>query len=212
MILLPSRGRPNNLLRFAAAYNQTGATLPVTVLLDDDDVANYDDAWPLLPYSWQIDISPRTYLVPRLNKFFYERPNEPFYAVLADDVVPETRNWDLILMKACMPDMMSYGKEGIDRMESHGVESMPHPFIGGDLVRKWGFIAPPVLNHFYADNWWIDASIHAYMPGVKMTHYHYKNKKAPIDRTYQDRPDPNKDRLAYLEFRKENQHLLMEKT
>lgn len=143
------------------------------------------------------------------NKVFEEFPNEPYYASVADDVIPETMNWDVKLKYACMPDKVAVPNEGIDRSATHGAKHFPtHCFIGGDLVRKWGFIAPPVLDHFYVDNWWHDAGEQVVMPDVHLTHLHFKNGKAEKDETYHGRPNSHNEERAYQLFCLEHAHLL----
>ena len=99
-------------------------------------------------------------------------------------------------MNACLPDKIVYGDDGIN-----GMNLPTHPFIGGDLVRKVGYIAPPDVNHWYVDNFWKELGMAMdcldYMPGIKTNHHHFINGKAKEDSTYKNQPDHEKDRKAF---------------
>lgn len=211
IVLLPTKGRPLSLKRFITRYHLTACVTPVLLIFDESDIKSgiYDNiGWH--PACFKVMVVPEgTRIVKAFNEAFLQNPDKDFYGIMADDVVAETDEWDKKLANACANDKLSYGDEGIDRTETHNTKHFPtHPFIGGDLVRKWGFIAPPVLNHFYADNWWYDAAEQAPMPDVKMTHYHFKNGKAEKDDTYKNRPNSEIDKENYLAFCMQNKHHL----
>ena len=143
------------------------------------------------------------------NKVFEEFPDEPWYAHLADDIVPETPQWDIKLIQACIPDKVAYGDDSIDHTANCGNRYFPtHPFIGGSLVRRWGFITPPVSTHFGGDLWWFDAANQVVLPEVKLTHHHFSNHKAEYDNTYRNRPKSSKEKRNYYEFKEKHRHLL----
>ncbi len=198
MIILPTKGRPDNLQRFVNAYMNTGAILPIHVIFDANDAARYDQVDT--PKYWKRVAAPAgTTLGGIFERVFKKYPNEPFYGMVADDVVPESMEWDVKLKNACLPDKISWGWDGIQN------ERLPvHPFIGGDLVRKLGWWAAPGLQHWFVDNVWkAVADAHncaAYLPDVKMTHHHFINGKAPNDRTYDQQPDHQKDADAFRIF------------
>lgn len=209
MIVLPTKNRPDNLRRFINAYMKTGATLPIHVIFDADDAGRYDSV--ATPKSWKRVSAPAgTPIGAIFNRIFKKYPNEPFYAMVADDVVPETDKWDVILRDACLPDKISWGWDGIQN------EMLPvHPFIGGDLVRKLGWWAPPDLNHWFVDNAWKaiadGANCAIYLPDVKMTHHHFSNGKAQIDRTYEQQPNHQHDADRFIEFMKNDFPKVMER-
>ena len=71
MWILPSRGRPQNIERLVAAYNQTGATTHIMLWLDDDDpmLSNYQ-SYPSIPTRWTIVIGNRQSLSGIYNQIF----------------------------------------------------------------------------------------------------------------------------------------------
>ena len=140
MIVLPSKGRPDLLMRFIKAYAVTGAIQPVYLGLDEADASRYDHV--VLPENWKRCTSPEgTPLGGIFNMIFSAFPNEEYYAMVADDLLPETPFWDVALKESCLPDKIAWGNDGIQN------EKLPtHPFIGGDLVRKMGWWSPPHIQ------------------------------------------------------------------
>ncbi len=198
MLILPTKRRPNNLIRFIHYYYLTKATIPVWVIFDEADAFRYNHV--KTPEHWKrLTVAKGTPLGGIFKKIFEKYPNEPFYGMVADDVVPETMEWDRLLLEACMPDKIAWGADGIQ-----DVNLPVHPFIGGDLIRKLGWWSAPDLKHWFVDNVWKDLTVAlgngAYLPDVKMTHFHMVNGKAPNDRTYEDQPAHGVDRAVYIDF------------
>jgi hypothetical protein len=140
MILLPTRARPRNLLRFIKAYHNTAASEPVMLMLDDDDSKSYEGI--PLPDGWKVVVRPQQSIVKYLNQCFYDMPNEPYYAMLADDVEPLSGGWDKILKGAAGSDFVAWPDDLIQ-----GSRLPTHPFIGGDLARS---LHEGVATHFAA--------------------------------------------------------------
>lgn len=201
MIILPTLHRPDNLARFVKAYHSTGASLPIMVIFDKADAWRYNRVET--PSHWRRCTVPEgTRIGEIFNVIFRRYPAEDFYGMVADDVVPETAMWDIILRDSCLPDKISWGACGIQD------ELLPvHPFIGGDLVRKLGWWSAPGLKHWFVDNVWKyiadELNCGVFLPGIKMTHHHFINDKAYNDRTYQEQPSHTIDYENYVKFMKE---------
>lgn len=200
MIILPTKDRPNGLKRFCHFYYLTKATLPIYVIFDEKDAYRYNSI--KTPEHWKRISAPAgSTLGDIFSLVFKKYPDEPFYGMVADDVVPESMEWDTKLLEACMPDKIAWGRDTIQN------ERIPvHPFIGGDLVRKLGWWAAPGLSHWFVDNVWGDLAKSlgngVYLPDVKMTHFHPVNGKAENDRTYSEQPNHAVDHYKYTEFMK----------
>lgn len=208
MIILPTLRRPHLLKNFVSAYKQTDATLPIHVVLDSADTSY---AAVELPSHWKrITVPAGTKLggiYPLIIKAF---PDASFYAMIGDDVVPETMHWDIALKENCLPDKIAWGWDGIQN------EKLPtHPFIGGELVRKLGWFAAPGMQQYFVDNIWkhladvLDCA--AYLPNVKMRHCHYTSGDRSRDRTDDEAPNMGNDQLAYTKFMRDDFQKVIEK-
>lgn len=210
MILLPTKGRRSSLERYIDSCRECGVTEPHVIIIETDD-NSYNGIE--LPFGWRL----RVYeggkgACSHYNKVFEEFPNEEYYGFMADDVVPETYQWDRELIDACLPDKVAYGDDGIDHTSHCPDRYFPtHCFIGGDLARKWGFVVPLGADHQGADQWWYEAGEQIVLPHVKLTHHHYSVGKSSMDKTYQDRPSGAEEKLKYLAFRDKYKHLLVPK-
>lgn len=202
MWLLPSRERPDSVARFFKAFEETGATTPGVLWLDEDD--DYDKYIALLgkiPANWQVIRRPRPESLGALcNEFFALFPNEPWYGLIADDMVPRTRGWDKQLIEAAGSDGLSYGDDCIN-----GKAKATHPVIGGDLVRELGWIALPGLTRIYIDDALMESArrrskLH-YLPAVITEHLHFSTGKSPNDAVYA-KPRAGEDKEIFDAWRK----------
>lgn len=200
MLFLPTRGRKASLERFIHYYKETKATEPVAVLIDDDDFETYKDV--VLPDHWHKLEFPKTgSAVDQANRAFEKFPNEEYYAMLADDVVPETTEWDKLLKEACLKHNVAWANDGIQ-----GDKLATHYFVKGELIRKLGWFAYPNCKRWYGDNIWTDLAKligYKYLPEVKLSHHHHINNKALLDSTYLllTEEAKAKDFLEYKEFK-----------
>lgn len=209
MILLPSRGRPHNLSRFIKHYKLTKATEPVCLILEADEMPLYKCVVASIPKHWHVMyFEGGNGAGTHINKVFARFPKLEYYGQVADDVVPETPYWDKILKYACQPDYVAYGDDGMDHTRTCGNYYYPtHPFIGGKLARKWGFIVPPDCTHYGGDTWWYQSGNQVIVTSVIMAHHHWLNKLAPYDNTYRHAPQGKPEKQIYRKFRKHNKHL-----
>lgn len=209
MIILPTKGRPDNLRRFIRAYNETSATLPIHVIFDAADAHVYNAIET--PSHWKRVSAPAgTPLGGIFDLVFEKYSNEPYYGMIADDVLPETSGWDVIMADLCQPDKIVWGCDEIQN------KSLPvHPFIGGELLRKLGWWSAPGLKHWYVDNVWKHIAdvfnCGIYLPEVKMTHLHYVNGRSSMDRTYRQQPPHGEDAVTYHKFMQREFPLLLKR-
>ena len=198
MFVLPSRGRPHNLRRLLDAWEETRATLPVWLRLDDDDPNLPEYLTISLPSLWHLEVGPRVSLSIIYNKVYELVPETTgWWGLIADDVVPETVNWDFKLVEAAGAGGMAVPAGG------HDDEGAPHFVLGGDLVRDIGWLALPGLDRIYIDTVWMLIAKHKgvfrRMPNVMLRHHHFSNGKALFDDTYRKHHKPE-DRRVYETF------------
>jgi len=149
MWILATRSRPENCKRFIDAWITTNASTPVYVRIDNDDPA-LDELLKLpWPTEFKVVVGPREGLRAAMQELYIQNPNEPWYGLLADDLVPQTKSWDTILVKKAGSDAISYPNDlgGKPRCPTH-------PVVGGNLVRAIGWFGFPVVQHLYVDAAW----------------------------------------------------------
>lgn len=183
MWLIPSRERPHRLTQLMKACRETKMSTAAVILLDDDDPC-------LLAYlrlsmlpNWSFEIGPHGSLSDIYNRAWRLYPHETWYGMLCDDVVPETHEFDKLLIDSAGLDGLSFGDDSIN-----GGDHATHMVLGGNLVRSMGFLSLPGLDRIYIDTVWNDIArdrgVHRYLPHVKLTHHHFSNGKALVDKTY----------------------------
>lgn len=193
MIVLPSRGRAASLWQF---FEVSQPQEPGVIMLDDDDVHNY--VGYMIPGHWQFMIGKRAGYVELLNRAFRQFPNEPWYAYGGDDVRCAPVGWDTFLAQAAGADAVAYGDDKIN-----GERACCLPFIGGELVRRVGWLGYPALSHLYCDTVWRDIGtklgVLRYFPEIVTEHLHWSTGKQPYDQTAQERKTTG-DHAAYTGF------------
>ena len=195
MWIVPSRFRPYYLGRLIEACLETGLSGPVLARVDDDDPLLSEYRALALPDTWRLAVGPRKGLAAIYNDIFAAAPAEDFYGLLADDLVPETTVWGRTLTREAGRDGLAFGDDGIN-----GGRLATHPVLGGDLVRRTGWLALPGLDRLFIDTVWTQiaraAGVLRYRPDVKVTHWHFSNGRALMDRTYR-KPRSAEDRAIY---------------
>lgn len=153
------------------------------LLLDDDDMHRYISVD--LPKHWIPFIAPRAPIAHRLQQIFEQFPNESYYGLLGDDLVPRTEGWDVKLIEVAGSDGVAFAKDSI-----YNGSFASHPVIGGDLVREIGWLSLPGLDHLYVDAVWTEIGrrrgVLRYVGDVTVEHMHFSNSKAAYDQTYRD--------------------------
>lgn len=194
---LPTRGRPQSLQRFINAYNNTNGTSKVYVRLDNDDPSLEEYKKIKLPSTFELIVGERIGLKATMEEMFHKYPNENWYGLAADDLIPKTQHWDQLLVNKAGLRRIAYPNDmGKD-------PTLPtHPVVGGDLVRAVGWFGHPATYHFYLDNAWkfVGEKLNCItrLDNVIVEHVHYSFKKSPKDQTYLDRkPDMKTDGKAF---------------
>ena len=180
MWVLPSYNRPNKLLEVA----EIAGDVPMTIRLHDDDpqLALYQAvSWP---EAWDILIGPTMRLAPTLNWIFENYPDEAYYGLMADDVRPSPKGWDIVLSESAQEGLIAYPDDG-----AHGEHLCPHHCISGDLIRAAGWWSLPGLYHSFLDTVWFaigrELNLLRYHPEILLDHLHPIWKKSSMDGTYE---------------------------
>lgn len=193
-VLVPSRGRPENLERLIRAVHDTakGRTHVIAgVDQDDPRLRAYTRlrSTVTLPGDTIHTSAERRNLVQWTNRLAHLTKGQyRYYASLGDDMIPRTPGWDLKLMGAIEED---FGGTGIAYPWDGIRDDIPEAWlISADLVDALGWAMLPTLQHFYNDNVWADLGHGArcirQLRGVVVDHANVGTGRAVVDQTALD--------------------------
>lgn len=191
LVLVPSRGRPQNALRLTEAWEKADTMNARLVFVTDDDDPELE--------------AYRTLLTEGVIKSMVTLPAPPVPGItvplnravtmfqdvakvigfMGDDHAPRTAGWEDRVMEAadtCCPRVV-YANDLFQG------EALPTAvFIPARMVKAMGFLSPPVLRHLYVDNFWkqlgTDLGGLRYLPDVVIEHLHPAAGKAAMDDGY----------------------------
>lgn len=180
---------------------------PGIIIVNEPDVDAYRNL--KIPDNWKIHaVKDCRFYRDKVNKAFDDFPNEPYYGILGDDMVPETPGWDAFL--AWMA-----GKKNIAGSSQVYIKGrIGAGAVGGDLVRTCGWLCCPAVKHFYSDDVYelIGAEFKCITiyDHIRIAHHHFSVGMAPFDTFYQSRSDAD-DKGAYERWKREEWPGLKEK-
>jgi hypothetical protein len=183
-VLTPSRGRPERLTGMVDSIRVTSEReVAVYVGLDDDDVL-----YPEIP-GVRMSRRPRKRLASWTNVLAEQalQDGHTILAFLGDDHRPRTHGWDtrIIEAMAALGDGLVYADDGLQ-----GERLPTAPFWSAKIIRALGFYYPPVLDHLFADDYFLrlahDLGRCIYLPDVLIEHMHPSIGKAPDDESYRE--------------------------
>ncbi|MEY3378232.1 MAG: hypothetical protein RLZZ328_1392 [Bacteroidota bacterium] len=178
--IVPSRGRPNHIIRLHELFFNTSIESDLYVVIDQDEI----DLYPALP-NIHYRVLPQMKLNQKLNAVALSLIDKYEYiAFFGDDVEPRTYGWDEVLIRPLRDNIgISYGNDLLQE------ENLPNNVvISSQIIKELGFMAPTTLKHFYIDNFWKELGLAInrlyYNPNVILEHMHPLNQKSDIDQTY----------------------------
>lgn len=189
-LLLPSRGRPDNLTRLATTALQTASNpeeIEIIVYADDDDQSYEGKEYPK---NVQIYKTPRTTMSNYWN-LAYEKATGPYYMMAADDIVFNTQDWDTKVKEAFdrYPDKVAliYGDDGDPNKDKNHAT---HPFLHKNWIDAVGYFTPPYFTSDFADTWLNNlADIIGRKEKIDIVteHMHFAFGKGGLDLTHAER-------------------------
>jgi len=203
-LYVPSRCRPQRLAQLLESWRRTTAGLSdIYVGLDADDEANYPRQ-PGVSYCIGLTerVGPKTNrdIVPLADKY-------KLIAWIGDDCLIRTPGFEHLML------------DGMAAMDGAGVlygddlyqreRLCTHPIVSSSIIRALGWFFCPGIEHFYADNMWMDIGNGIgrlrYEPRLVIEHMHWQAGKAPKDAVYEsvDRGVQwNRDAIGYEQYRR----------
>lgn len=197
-LLLPTRGRPDNLIRFYNSAMETAAypeQVGVFVAIDDDD-DSYDEMFDSPPMNMTLFKVKRQTLSKYWNDC-YEKAKDDYviFGHMGDDIVFQTEGWDSIIRSKFndVEDKIAFvfGDDG----SPHNGKFGTHGFIHKRWVDTVGYFVPPYFSSDYNDTWLNDVAKaigrHIHVP-ILTEHMHPDFDKAEFDKTHQERVERHK--------------------
>lgn len=184
VILVPSRGRPQNIEDLLFSLQETKTASELIVIVDDDDET----------LDQYIELGCKIMMIAKQGKGMARALNFAanvfkddyrHFAFIGDDHRPRTEYWDQKLINAL--DEVGTGiAYGDDLLQG---ENLPTAVaMSGDIVRALGGMVPPGFIHLYLDNFWMqlgkDLKSFIYLPDVIIEHLHPVAGKAQWDENY----------------------------
>jgi hypothetical protein len=209
-LLVPTRGRPQNVLRLAGSVHSTNAAYRWEIVwsVDDDDLSTIEIIQGLDTRFHRLVVTPRAIPTVKWNEAWRAASGDIF-GMMGDDVVFRTDGWDALVEGAFAqyPDrlVIVYGPDGF-RNELHA----SHPF----LSREWAdLFGRATVEHFSADwcDTWTNEVAEAngrrhYIPELWIEHLHPDNPALGVefDQTYQENRarnerDRNEEKYAAMQ-------------
>lgn len=203
-LLLPTRGRPKKLERFWNSVKNTvsdPSRVEIVIVADNNDPETIQAAKNLTGLPKTLIIEDQKYAVEKWN-LAASRCTGDFMSPQGDDIVFETKDWDLRIVKEFEQWPSGIGLVCCEDMTWHG-KLATNLFIS----REWYLTAglfPDGLIHNFCDCWMDDiAKIierRQFIPDVVMRHIHPAfNKSESWDDTYMiQEPHKQSDKDYYI--------------
>lgn len=200
LVIVPSRGRPENIARLLQAWKDTGAEADLEVAVDSDD-PSLDE---YLSLDVTVTVGMRKGMVGTLNdRARVAATHARYLGFMGDDHRVRTLGWD----KTVCAELAAMGTGFVYGNDLFQQAALPTAvFLTSDIVRALGYMVPPDLAHMYADNAWRDwgnaiGRLH-YLPEVIVEHVHPQAGKADMDAGYEHVwPLMQRDAYAYAAYK-----------
>lgn len=194
-LLVPTRGRPQNIVRFAESVANTATGLVEVIwCVDQDDVLSRMAVEDLptdsyLP-SHRLLVGPRQIPCILWNQAAMIARGD-IVGLMGDDIVMRTPGWDVLVSHAFdhIPDRIAlvYGRDGF-RDEVHA----SHPFLSREWVEAVGYATPENFSQDMNDVWLNEVAEmigrRVFLPDVFTQHLHPDDPSlgVELDQTYLD--------------------------
>ena len=211
IVIVPSRGRPDNIAALIESFEQTDTEALLWVAIDDDDPFRdqYEKIVDASPSVVIDTVEPSNGMVKALNTIAIAlaKSDDPPFALgfMGDDHRPRTASWDQAYVQALrgMGTGLVYGNDLLQ-----GQNLPTQVAMTTDIVQILGYMVPPSLRHLYVDNFWLQLGRGMgrlrYLDDVIVEHVHPGAKKADWDEGYTRVNAPemwDTDKKAYRRYK-----------
>ena len=178
-VLLPSRGRPENVTRLLSSIQKTArvpSRVHTYIRIDNDDGVMGPHVMRLrnaCPTPLEFQIGPRVPLAAMWNSL-WASADADIYMFCADDSEFESEAWDEQVAAEFWKDrlVLVFGDDGLQH------ENLAtHWFVSHEACERLGYFCKPEYEAIYMDTWIDDIYRRAgkmrYLPDMKITHHHW---------------------------------------
>lgn len=200
LVIIPSRSRPDSIDRAIKFLKETSIISDFCVAIDDDQ----SDLYPRID-GVIYEVNPRLKMNGTLNLVAnkYADDYETIF-FMGDDHLPQTMQWDHFLAGAIASK--GYGLAyGNDLFQGKNLATAV--MMSTNIIKSFGFMAPPKLVHLFMDNFWMllgmDLDSIWYFDDVIIEHLHYLAGKSTADAGYLEVNAPdlsNADRVELQRY------------
>ena len=183
LVILPSRGRPQNVERCINALKENSLISDFCVAIDDDQ----SDLYPRLD-GVIYEVNPRLRVNGTVNLVAtkYAEKYKTVYFI-GDDHLVKSKNWDQLLAEPI--NAKGYGISfGNDLLQGQNLATAA--MMSTNIIEVLGFMSPPQLIHLFIDNFWTALGVNIgslyYFDDVIIEHLHPYAGKAEMDAGYID--------------------------
>jgi hypothetical protein len=181
LVIIPSRSRPESIERAVKALKENSIISDICVAIDDDQA----DLYPRLD-GVIYEVNPRLRMNGTLNLVankYADKYETIFF--MGDDHLPSTHQWDHFLSGAIASK--GYGLAyGNDLFQGKNLATAV--MMSTNIIKSFGFMAPPKLVHLFMDNFWMllgmDLDAIWYFDDVIIEHLHFLAGKSQVDAGY----------------------------
>jgi hypothetical protein len=181
LVIIPSRSRPESIERAVKALKENSIISDICVAIDDDQA----DLYPRLD-GVIYEVNPRLRMNGTLNLVankYTDKYKTIFF--MGDDHLPSTHQWDHFLSEAIATK--GYGLAyGNDLFQGKNLATAV--MMSTNIIKSFGFMAPPKLVHLFMDNFWMllgmDLDAIWYFDDVIIEHLHFLAGKSQVDAGY----------------------------
>lgn len=166
-VIVPSRGRPENINRLCQAWQDTGALAKLVLVTDDDDRSHYD------PPPWVHHLTgTHASMAQAVDKaaIIVECAGYDAIGFMGDDHLPRTKNWDVRVQESLDRSHFVYGNDCVQ-----GAQLPTAVFCRASVVKTLGQFCLPGARHLFLDNYWLELGLRTsieYLPDVIIEHLH----------------------------------------
>lgn len=216
-IIVPTRTRPQNIVRVLEAWSETRAheNADLIVVIDTDDTEYHEYTKVLTGQPAVVMRIPKwTPMVPKLNAAAAVLATQGKYAALGfagDDHLPRTPGWSTIYLDALaeLGTGIVHGNDGYQR------ENLPTEWaMTVDIILALGRMVPAPVDHLYCDNSIQDlgrgADCLRYLSDVNIEHVNPYAGKVAMDAQYKSvnsRAQYSRDGTIYERWKRQQLQL-----